>query len=187
MKFRWGVVAGQVLLASIIGCGREPDKGSEIPPPPESKDAVAPDSAGYQVMQVSDGGIIAGTITVSGSIPKLPPRPLNKDPNVCGTGVRESQQLILNKGALKNAVVIVENVKRGKPMTTGQSPQIDQSKCEYTPHVQVVSANAEIGIVNSDPVLHNIHFYQNDDSLFNIAQPVKGQVNKYKVEKTGFV
>jgi plastocyanin len=41
--------------------------------------------------------------------------------------------------------------------------------------------------LNSDPVLHNIHFYQNDESLFNIAQPVQGQVTKKKIEKTGFV
>ena len=150
--------------------------------------AVSP-VAGYEAIQVTDGGTISGSITVSGSIPKLPPRPLNKDPNVCGTGARESQELIVNRsGGLKNAVVIVEGVKRGKAIpAAAENTQIDQARCEYAPHVQVMRVNAEISVLNSDPILHNIHFYQNDESLFNIAQPVKGQVNKHKLEKVGFV
>src|SRR5437762_1809214 len=164
MKTRCAFIAGQVLLAIIAGCGRTE--------PPKSDGPVASDIA-YEVVQVTDGGTIAGAITISGAIPKLPPRPLNKDPNVCGTGVRESHQLIIGKaGGLKNAIVIVQNVKRGKPLPSAE-PQINQSKCEYSPHVQVVSINSDIAVVNNDPILHNIHFYQNDDSLFNIAQPLK--------------
>src|SRR5207249_7109325 len=104
MKTRCAFIAGQVLLAIIAGCGRtEPAKQSaEIPPPPKT-DGPVPSDIAYEVVQVTDGGTIAGAITLSGAIPKLPPRPLNKDPNVCGTGVRESHQLIIGKaGGLKN-------------------------------------------------------------------------------------
>ncbi|PYS27301.1 MAG: hypothetical protein DMG11_16810, partial [Acidobacteria bacterium] len=181
--------AGAVLVM-IVGCGRsENDQPkTEAPHAPPAPAAVSP-VAGYEAIQVTDGGTISGSITVSGSIPKLPPRPLNKDPNVCGTGARESQELIVNRsGGLKNAVVIVEGVKRGKAIpAAAENTQIDQARCEYAPHVQVMRVNAEISVLNSDPILHNIHFYQNDESLFNIAQPVKGQVNKHKLEKVGFV
>ncbi len=190
MKAKPSLLFAGVTLVLIVGCGRsENDRPkTEAPPAPPVPAAVSP-VAGYEAIQVTDGGTISGSITVSGSIPKLPPRPLNKDPNVCGTGARESQELIVNRsGGLKNAVVIVEGVKRGKAIpAAAENTQIDQARCEYAPHVQVMRVNTEISVLNSDPILHNIHFYQNDESLFNIAQPVKGQVNKHKLEKVGFV
>jgi plastocyanin len=66
-------------------------------------------------------------------------------------------------------------------------PVIDQKGCEYVPHVQVMPLNADLSIVNSDPILHNIHVYQGDADLFNVAQPVQGQTNKHRIEKAGFV
>src|SRR5204862_1423598 len=112
---------------------------------------------------------------------------ISKAPQVCGTAPRDSQKLIVNKaGGLKNVVVIVEGVKRGKVMPTeAQNAAIDQSKCEYSPHVQVMAVNSEIALRNNDPILHNVQFFEGDSSLFNIAQPVQGQVNKRKIEKAG--
>ncbi|PYS37703.1 MAG: hypothetical protein DMG14_20420, partial [Acidobacteria bacterium] len=81
-----------------------------------------------------------------------------------------------------------EGVKRGKAMpTAAQNAEIDQKKCEYSPHVQVMAVNSEIALRNSDPILHNIQFFQGDNSLFNIAQPVQGQVNKHKLENAGTI
>jgi plastocyanin len=190
MKAKVSLLVAGLVLVTIVGCGRsETDQPKTEAPPASPAQPADSSAAGYEVIQVADGGTISGSITVSGSIPKLPSRSLNKDPNVCGKGARESQELIVSKaGGLKNAIVIVEGVKRGKAIpAAAENSQIDQAKCEYAPHVQVMHVNAEIAILNSDPILHNIHFYQNDESLFNIAQPVKGQVNKHKIEKVGFV
>src|SRR5262249_52950020 len=109
------------------------------------------------------------------------------DPQVCGTAPRDSEKLIVNKsGGVKNAVVMVLDVKRGKPMPdAAKNAEIDQKKCEYTPHVQVMALNSEISMKNSDPVLHNVQFFQGDNSLFNIAQPVQGQVTKHVIDKPG--
>jgi plastocyanin len=139
------------------------------------------------VTTVTDGGSIAGTITVSGPVQKLPQRKIGKDPQVCGTAPRDSQKLLVSQaGGLRNAVVIVENVQRGKAMPAGaQNAEIDQNKCEYSPHVQVMAVNSEIALKNGDPILHNVQFFEGDNSLFNIAQPVQGQVNKRKIEKAG--
>jgi plastocyanin len=146
-------------------------------------------TAGYEVIQVTDGGSIGGMITVSGQVPALPRREVNKDPAVCGTAARNSQQLEVNRqGGLKNAVIIVEGVKRGKALTpASQNAQLDQKNCEYTPHVQVLPLNTEIAIANSDPVLHNYHLYRNDETLFNVAQAVQGQVNRHRLDQTGFI
>ena len=50
-----------------------------------------------------------------------------------------------------------------------------------------MALNTEISLRNSDPILHNIQFFEGDNSLFNIAQPVQGQVNKKKIEKAGTI
>jgi plastocyanin len=184
MKRNRRVYASGVMLAMIVSCSRgtREQPTNEIPPVPPAS-VVA--TAGYEVSAVTDGGSVGGTITVSGAIPELPVRKIGKDTQVCGTAPRESQKLIVSKtGGLKNAVVIVEGVKRGKAMpSAAQNAEIDQSKCEYSPHVQVMAVNTEIALKNSDPILHNIQFFRGSDSVFNIAQPVQGQVNKYKLDK----
>src|SRR5215475_9405539 len=182
------VYASGVILAMIVSCSRgtREEPTTEIPPAP-SVSAVT--TNGYEVTAVSDGGSVGGTIAISGPISKLPVRKISKDTQVCGSADRESQKLIVNKSSgLKNVVVIVEGVKRGKAMpTAAQSAEINQSKCEYLPHVQVMAVNTEITLRNSDPILHNIQFFQGQNSLFNIAQPVQGQVNKQKLEKAGTI
>jgi plastocyanin len=171
----------------LAGCssGNAPDTAI----PPESPQPDAPAISGYETIQVTGGGAISGTIRVSGTIPPMPRREVNKDPNVCGQGSRDSEQLLVSSsGGLRNAVVIVEGVRRGKALpATFPNAQLDQKNCEYTPHVQVVPVNTEIAVLNSDPTLHNYHFYQNDESLFNIAQPAQGQVNRHKLEQPGFI
>jgi len=179
-----------VILAMAANCSRgtseQPTR--DIPPLPSSAPA-ANTAGGYEVAAVTDGGSIKGTISVSGTVAKLPPRKIGKDPQVCGTAARESQKLMVNQtGGLRNAVVIVQGVKRGKAVPAAlQNAEIDQSKCEYSPHVQVMAVNTEISLRNSDPILHNIQFFEGDNSLFNIAQPVQGQVNKKKIEKAGTI
>src|SRR5262245_44869051 len=180
------VYASGVILAMIVSCSRgtREEPTTEIPPPPPTSNVP---TAGYEVTAVKDGGSVGGTIALSGPIRKLPVRKIGKDPQGCCTADRESQKLIVNgTGGLKNAVVIVEAVKRGKAMpAAAQNVEIDQKKCEYSPHVQVMAVNSEIVLRNSDPILHNIQFFQGQDSLFNIAQPVQGQVSKQKLEKVG--
>src|SRR5438874_11403116 len=168
------------LLTAACG-GRQQPASGQAPP------AAAAGSGSYEVIAVTDGGSIAGTISLSGPIPQLPSRPINKDPQVCGTGTRPSQQLMVSpSGGLKNAIVLVEGVRRGKAMPAVHA-QINQSGCEYDPHVQVMPLDADISIVNSDPVLHNIHFWLGDGDLFNIAQPLKGLTNTHKIEKAGIM
>ncbi len=180
-----------ILLTIVVSCGRQEQKSTELPPAPPSPAASTPAApAGqYEVTTVTDGGGVAGTITLSGAIPKLAPHKTDKDPQVCGTTPRDSEKLIVSKsGGVKNAVVMVLDIKRGKAMpATAQNAEIDQKKCEYTPHVQVMAVNSEISLKNSDPILHNIQFFRGDDSLFNIEQPVQGQVNKHLMDKTGTI
>jgi plastocyanin len=170
-----GCIAGGLCLV-VASCGGEVNR-----PAPQSQ---APEPA---PQAVTSTGRLTGTISVSGEIPSLPRRPINKDTKVCGTGARPSEELVVARsGGLKNALVFVDGIRGGKPMPPTK-PVIDQSGCEYVPHVQVMPVNTELSIVNSDPLLHNIHVYQGDADLFNVAQPTKGQTNTHRIDRAGFI
>jgi plastocyanin len=174
VRFAGCVATGLCLV--FAGCGGEVNRPA---PQPQGSESATPAAA--------PTGRLTGTVAVSGEIPALPARPINKDTKVCGSGTRPSVELVVARsGGLKNAVIIVEGVRDGKAMPAVK-PVIDQTGCEYAPHVQVMSVNTDLSIVNSDPVLHNIHVYQGNADLFNVAQPVKGQTNTRRIEKAGFI
>src|SRR5438552_842493 len=115
VKARCRVYGAGLMLVILFSCSRgapeQPATG--IPPALPAPSAPATTTAdAYEVSAVADGGSVGGTITISGPILKLPARKISKDTQVCGTAVRESQKLIVNRtGGLKNAVVIVDGVK----------------------------------------------------------------------------
>jgi plastocyanin len=190
MKTKLRVCAAGVVLVIAMGCGRDASdqETTELPPVAQAPEETTTD--GYQVSAVTDGGGIAGTIALSGPIPDSTVRPSAAgDPPECGTGDRGSERFIVdNNGGLRDVVVIVEGVTRGKAMPAiAQNAELDQRNCEYTPNLTVMVVDTEISVQNSDPLLHNIQFYLGDDTLFNIAQPVQGQVNERLIENVGVI
>jgi hypothetical protein len=80
---------------------------------------------------------------------------------------------------VQDAIVWLEGITEGKKKSGGSKQLVlDQFKCRYIPHVLVLPLGASLDIVNSDPILHNVHTYDAEEkgkTLFNIAQPIKGQ------------
>lgn len=129
----------------------------------------------YEAAPVADGGMLAGKVIFRGT-PAEPKKVLmSKDPEVCGEGHRERRDVeVAADGGLKHAVVSLEGITRGKAWVT-ESFILDQKGCEFRPYLQVVQNGAEVVILNSDSVLHNIHTYEligrAKRTLFNVAQP----------------
>jgi len=141
---------------------------------------------------------IEGQVRFSGT----PPEPLQllitKDMEVCGEGFRERREVdVAPRGGLRGVVVFLDEVKGGKNWepTVGteagagaeagadrERATIDQEKCRFQPRIQVVPRGADLDVVNSDPMLHNIHAYEligrARRSLFNISQPESGTVEQ---------
>ena len=85
---------------------------------------------------------------------------------------------------VKNALITIEGIKEGKAWVKAER-KIDQNACSYTPFIQVMEVGKKIKIVNSDPVLHNVHGYLNGKTVFNLAMPLPGQEVKAKLEEIG--
>ena len=114
---------------TLAACGgSEP---AEIPVLPTVAE-TAPSSVGgapdYRVIDVVGGRRITGTIQVSGAIPSLPAREVDRDPAVCGGDDREALELIVAEdGGLANAMVLLEGITEGKPMPEPEGGMEDQS------------------------------------------------------------
>jgi plastocyanin len=66
---------------------------------------------------------------------------------------------------------------------------MDQISLVYTPHVLPIQKGTKVDVVNSDNEIHNVHAYWLKDmtTIFNIAQPFKGQKYSRRLKKEGEV
>lgn len=128
----------------------------------------------YDTMAVSNGATITGTVKFLGTPPVRKTLSIDKDKEVCAKTPKLSEDLVVSGNKeIKNAVVSLSDIKKGKKLEAQKNPVLDQKGCVYAPHVVLVPAGGTLDILNSDGILHNIHTYptQNLNQAFNKAQP----------------
>jgi hypothetical protein len=145
-------------------------------------------AAAYDAVTVTDGGTIRGKVVFAGNPPPKKKVIPTKDKEACGSGVREVDQILLGPDkAVQEAVVYLKEVAKGKAWEKpAKPPAIDNVKCDFTPHVQVIPVG-DIEIVNSDPVLHNTHGFLGKVTVFNVALPNQGQRIVRPLKRPGMV
>jgi hypothetical protein len=150
--------------------------------------APASHAAAYDVVPVADGGTIKGKVIFAGSPPSKRKIIPTKDKEACGSEPREVDQIIVGSDkAVQDAIVYLKEVAKGKAWDKpAKAPAIDNVKCDFKPHVQVVQGG-DFEIVNSDPVLHNTHGFLGKLTVFNVALPNQGQRIKKPLQKPGMV
>ena len=121
----------------------------------------------YEVTEISNGGTVQGTVTLSGEIPD--PKAYNlvtfPDPEYCGrisngNGWRLLRDFFVNnKKQVQHVVVLLEGVKAGKPFTMSV-PRIEARDCRFLPFTTVVRSGHGVEVVNMDPVMHDIQAYE---------------------------
>jgi len=148
--------------------------------------ALAASAGAYEIVPVPDGGTIRGKVVFPGPVPPKKKVIPTKDREVCGSGVREVDQILVaaDKG-VQEAIVYLKQVEKGKAWEKAtKTPAVDNVKCDFQPHVQVM-APGDFEIVNSDPVLHNTHGFLGRLTVFNVALPNQGQRITRPVKRTG--
>lgn len=141
---------------------------------------AAPASA-YEAVTVTGGGRVQGHVTFQGTPPPPHKIKVTKDHDTCGTGERLLDEVQISQGGLRNAVVYLEGIERGKGWENApQGYLLDQRGCRFLPTMLVFPKGKELVIANSDPVAHNIHMYELRgrvrSSLFNTGQPLPGKI-----------
>ena len=132
---------------------------------------VFPES--YSASSVSNGGTISGVVTFEGDVPEMKVLEITKDQAVCGATDKYDESLVVGEGnALKNTIVYLIDVSKGKDFDKSTKLEIDQQGCKFSPHVQIVPVGARVTMLNTDKVNHNVHIFS------SINKPVNKQQTK---------
>ena len=141
----------------------------------------------YKVIEVTDGGSIAGqALFVGASVPKDEVLTLTSEQDLCGNTLPARKYVINGNKEIKNVVVYLDGIKKGKKIPNAPVV-IDNKMCAFEPHVSVGYAGKDNSalIKNSDPVFHNTHSYIDGRTIFNLGLPDKGSEVEKKMRKPG--
>lgn len=130
----------------------------------------------YESETVTDGGAVRGKITFMGLVPEPKEFKLHRYPDraFCGelsdgSGHRLLKEVNIGpEGGLRDVVVVVEGIEKGKPFTFTDA-EVEASLCQFLPFVTVVSDKRRITVFNRDPVAHDIQGYAYDQAGVDIV------------------
>jgi hypothetical protein len=118
----------------------------------------------------AQGGTISGMVSTKVGAPR--PLRVTIDQEFCGAEVTDESIIVGVSGGLANAVVSLRGLKSRQTPPDGL---VTNSKCRFTPRVQIVRPAATIRTVSDDPLLHTTNVQdQTGRTLFNLAIPVPG-------------
>jgi plastocyanin len=156
-----------VALTLCVACGKKPGETT-----PEAAAPAAKPEAAAPAAPAAGTGSIKGKVSFTGTAPDMPDINRDADP-FCAKTKMKAQDVVLNSNnTLKNVAVTVTKGAPAAPVPAESvTVEIDQNNCMYAPRVITSTAGQTVKIVNSDPILHNVHTYAGDKTLFNRAQP----------------
>jgi len=142
----------------------------------------------YDAVSVTDGGSIKGKVVFNGTIPPKRKVVPTKDREVCASGVREVDQILIGADkSVQEAIVYLKAMEKGKAWPKlAKTPEIDNVKCDFQPHVMVMPVG-DLVVVNTDPVLHNTKSFIDRVPIFNLALPNQGQRITRPIKKSGIM
>ena len=144
----------------------------------------------YQVISVSNGGTITGTVKWSGPAPHISSMAISKDQQICdptSQKTRDLERLVLGpQGGVANTVVFLKDISRGKAIDLPEQRRfLDQKRCRYEPHILLVPSRASLQMRSSDAVLHTIHM--DGAATYNLPFPFPNQVISRDMPSLGLV
>ena len=138
----------------------------------------------YAAGAVSNGGSIKGTVKASSKPDETVT--VTKDNAHCGDKLPAEKFVIGGDGGLKNAVVMLSGITKGKDFASKDGPMVSNKGCKFEPHVMVARQGALMKVRNDDPVSHNSHFFLMEagkkNNVINLALPKQGlEISRPKI------
>ena len=141
-------------------------------------------TSSYSAGAVSNGGSIKGIVKASAKPDEKVT--VNKDNAHCGDSLPAEKFVIGGDGGVKNAVVMLKGIAKGKDFASKDEPVISNKGCKFEPHVVVARQGALMKVRNDDPISHNSHFYlmegDKKNNVINLALPKQGlEISRPKI------
>jgi len=134
-------------------------------------------------------GSITGSVTYTGTPPKMKPIDMAKEPSCASqhpTPVM-TQNVVTGPGNAVQYVVVYVSAGDQPAAAPATAVRYDQKGCEYVPHVAVVQAGQPLEIYNNDQTSHNIHPLAKVNPEWNKSQPPGTPPIKATYDKPEFI
>ncbi len=148
---------------------------------------VSPDIIeAYQEDPGLKGTVIKGQVTFQGEIPPMHSLQVNRDQKFCGESMPDNS-LMVDSGSkgISHIVVNLKDIASGKALLQNNPLQMDNRGCRFQPYVIVGVKGSMLNIANADPVLHNTHILQDDQTFLNVALPPGGRTIRKTLKEAG--
>ncbi len=130
----------------------------------------------YQGTTIIEKGTISGIVKAAGKQPAPKPIEVDKDQDVCGKSLPAESPILGAGNEVKNALVRLTNIVKGKRLDTKTKVVLDQAKCRFEPYVLIVPVGATLEIKNSDPITHSVHTFSVENDPIKRTQAKGGPV-----------
>ncbi|MFT7464228.1 MAG: plastocyanin [Pseudohongiellaceae bacterium] len=197
------VAAGALLLAVLTACGEDetaPKGGTIAPSGTETTAATSGESTGgdsgesstpiqaSQDVDPENTGRITGQMSFVGPVPPRAVLPVIGDAFCMGVAKDGpgllSETLVVSDGKLAGAFVwIAAGLDDWRFPRASGSVAMDQAGCTYVPHVIGLQKGQSLEMINSDPVLHNVHSVGQKNGEKNLAMPTQGMKIEMKFKR----
>ncbi len=134
-------------------------------------------------------GSIDGTVTFTGTPPKMRPIDMAKEPSCAkqhSTPVMTESVVTGPGNAVQWVVVYVSAGDQPSPPAS-KPARYDQKGCEYIPHVAAFRVGQPLEIYNNDQTSHNIHPLAKVNPEWNKSQPPGAPPIKASYDKAEFI
>jgi hypothetical protein len=131
--------------------------------------------AAYEVVTVTDGGAIEGSVVLTGTPPPEVTVKVTKNQDYCGLTIVNPIYVVGGGGGLGNVVVYLSDITRGKARPAEPLALVNEH-CMFTPRAQGAMVGGSVKTSNNDMLLHNTHprIAATNATVYNVALPFKG-------------
>ena len=123
----------------------------------------------YEVVPVSQGGTVTGTVQFAGELPPPTRFELRRYPDrdYCGalsdgSGYRFLREVAVGSAqGLKDVIVTIQGVEKGKPFPFEET-KLETNICQFVPFVSVMRDQHPLVVKNLDDVSHDLQVYERE-------------------------
>jgi plastocyanin len=172
---------------AISGCSGEPQAAP--PRRSRSEEARSPGAPSrYRVIEVEDGGSIAGNLRWSGPVPDLEPLPVRAQRAACGDEQPSRALTVSARGGVADAVVSLVHVRGGRAFAPPETPlTLERRGCRFEPHVAIAGIGHPVRFTNADPMIHNVRGFLEDRTVIDLGLPTEGSTAEVTLESPGVI
>ncbi len=128
---------------------------------------------------------------ISGQVKMAPPYPEPKLMKVhkkvqdsCAEEQISQSLQVSSQGGVANTVIWLEG-NFSSPLGTTTNVVLNQSQCNFQPHVALIPPGGRLRVLNSDPLAHDVRAFEEAKMLFRLDMDTKAKPQDEQFEKQG--